>query len=219
MTLCKILLMLSKRGLLFLVLMPILFGCSGNKNQKVVIIFENLPTLKKAQELVFSLPSNSSYKDLSKFLHKQNWIDTFLIKKHALKPLKIFIDSKEPKYIWKENFYLDASLTKFLYFGEYPDLLHLDMPIEFVHEWLEFEEEIYALTTAYNYKIASISYSDAEGWRFTTKSNLQIKLGSNLSSQSLEKISSTLKYIFENNLTPSIIDLRYRDGAALNYGK
>jgi hypothetical protein len=48
---------------------------------------------------------------------------------------------------------------------------------------------------------------------------LQIKLGSNLTSQSLEKISSTLKYIFENNLTPSIIDLRYRDGAALNYGK
>ena len=219
MILYKKLLMLSKRGLVFLVLMPILFGCSGNKNQKVVIVFENPPTLKKAQELVFSLPSNSSYKDLSKFLHKQNWIDTFLIKKHALKPLEIFIDLKEPKYIWKENFYLDASLTKFLYFGEYPDLLHLDMPIEFVHEWLEFEEEIYALTTAYNYKIASISYSDAEGWRFTTKSNLQIKLGSNLSSQSLEKISSTLKYIFENNLTPSIIDLRYRDGAALNYGK
>ena len=210
MILCKKLLMLSKRGL---------FGCSANKNQKVVIIFEKQPTLKKAQELVFSLPSNSSYKDLSKFLHKQNWIDTFLIKKHALKPLEIFIDSKEPKYIWKENFYLDASLTKFLYFGEYPDLLHLDMPIEFVDEWLEFEEEIYALTTAYNYKIASISYSDAEGWRFTTKSSLQIKLGSNLSSQSLEKISSTLKYIFENNLTPSIIDLRYRDGAALNYGK
>ena len=219
MTLCKILLMLSKRGLVFLVLIPILFGCSGNKNQKIVIIFENQPTLKKAQELVFSLPSNSSYKDLSKFLHKQNWIDTFLIKKHALKPLEIFIDSKEPKYIWKENFYLDASLTKFLYFGEYPDLLHLDMPIEFVDEWLEFEEEIYALTTAYNYKITSISYSDAEGWHFTTKSNLQLKLGSNLSSKSLEKISLTLKYIFENNITPSIIDLRYRDGAALNYGK
>ena len=219
MILCKKLLMLSKRGLVFLVLMPILFGCSGNKNQKVVIIFENQPTLKKAQELVFSLPSNSSYKDLSKFLHKQNWIDTFLIKKHALKPLKIFIDSKEPKYIWKENFYLDASLTKFLYFDEYPDLLHLDMPIEIVDEWLEFEQEIFALTTAYNYKISSISYSDAEGWRFTTKSNLQIKLGSDLSSEVQQKLALTLKYIFENNLTPSIIDLRYKDGAALNYGK
>ena len=211
--------MLSRTGLVVLLLMPILYGCSSNKDQKIIIVFEKPPTLKKAQELVLNLSSSISNKNLSRFLDNQNWINSFLIKKHAFKPLEIFIDSKEPKYIWKENFYLDASLTKFLYFGEYPDLLHLDMPIEFVHEWLEFEEEIYALTTAYNYKIASISYSDAEGWRFTTKSNLQIKLGSNLSSQSLEKISSTLKYIFENNLTPSIIDLRYRDGAALNYGK
>ena len=219
MILCKKLLMLSKRGLVFLVLMPILFGCSGNKNQKVVIIFENQPTLKKAQELVFSLPSNSSYKDLSKFLHKQNWIDTFLIKKHALKPLEIFIDSKEPKYIWKENFYLDASLTKFLYFGEYPDLLHLDMPIEFVEQWLRVEEEINVLTSAFKLKISSISYSEPEGWHFKTKSNFQIKLGSDLSSEVLEKLQLTLKYIFEKNLTPRIIDLRYRDGAALNYGK
>ena len=219
MILYKKLLMLSKRGLAFLVLMPILFGCSGNKNQKVVIIFENQPTLKKAQELVFSLPSNSSYKDLSKFLHKQNWIDTFLIKKHALKPLEIFIDSKEPKYIWKENFYLDASLTKFLYFGEYPDLLHLDMPIEFIDEWLEVEEKIYALTSAYNLKISSIFYSEAEGWHFKSNSNLHINLGSDLSFSALEKLELTLKYIFEKNLTPSIIDLRYKDGAALNYGK
>ena len=35
----------------------------------------------------------------------------------------------------------------------------------------------------------------------------------------LEKLPLALKYIFEKNLTPSIIDLRYRDGAALNYGK
>ena len=34
-----------------------------------------------------------------------------------------------------------------------------------------------------------------------------------------DELSLTLKYIFEKNLTPSIIDLRYRDGAALNYGK
>ena len=52
-----------------------------------------------------------------------------------------------------------------------------------------------------------------------TKSNLQIKLGSDLSSEALEKLPLALKYIFEKNLTPSIIDLRYKDGAALNYGK
>ena len=211
--------MLIRTGLAFILLMPILFGCSGNKNQKIIVVFEKPPTLKKAQELVFNLSSNTSIKKLSKFLDNQNWINSFLIKKYAFKPLEIFIDLKEPKYIWQENFYLDAKLNKFLYFGEFPDLLHLNMPIEFVDEWLEVEAEIYTLTAAHNLNISSISYAEAEGWHLKTKSNLQIKLGSDLSSKVLEKLSLTLKYIFEKNLTPSIIDLRYRDGAALNYGK
>ena len=44
-------------------------------------------------------------------------------------------------------------------------------------------------------------------------------MGSDLSIKIIEKLSLALKYIYEKNLTPSIIDLRYRDGAALNYGK
>ena len=209
----------NRTGLIFLFLITFLLSCSGDKNENILIVFEKPPTLKKAQELVLNLSSDTPNKNLSKFLNNQNWINSFLIKKHAFKPLEIFIDSKEPKYIWQENFYLDAGLRKFLYFGEYPDLLHLDMPIEFVEEWLRVEEEIYALTSAFKIKISSISYSEPEGWHFTTKNNLQIKLGSDLSSEVLEKLQLTLKYIFEKNLTPRIIDLRYRDGAALNYGK
>ena len=209
----------NRTGLIFLFLITFLLSCSGDKNENILIVFEKPPTLKKAQELVLNLSSDTPNKNLSKFLNNQNWINSFLIKKHAFKPLEIFIDSKEPKYIWQENFYLDAGLRKFLYFGEYPDLLHLDMPIEFVEEWLRVEEEIYKLTSAFQLKISSISYSEPEGWHFTTKNNLQIKLGSDLSSEVLEKLQLTLKYIFEKNLTPRIIDLRYRDGAALNYGK
>ena len=211
--------MLNRTGLIFLFLITFLLSCSSDKKEKILIVFEKPPTLKKAQELVLNLSSVTPNKNLSKFLNNQNWINSFLIKKHAFKPLEIFIDSKEPKYIWQKNFYLDAKLSKFLYFGEYPELLHLDMPIEFVDKWLEVEKEIYALTTAYNLKISSISYSAPEGWHFKTKSNLQIKLGSELSSEVLIKLPLTLKYIFEKNLTPSIIDLRYKDGAALNYGK
>ena len=209
----------NRTGLIFLFLITFLLSCSGDKNENILIVFEKPPTLKKAQELVLNLSSDTPNKNLSKFLNNQNWINSFLIKKRVFKPLKIFIDSKEPKYIWQENFYLDAGLRKFLYFGEYPDLLHLDMPIEFVDEWLKVEDEIYALITVYNLKISSISYSEPEGWDFMTKSNLQIKLGSDLSSEVLEKLPLALKYIFEKNLTPSIIDLRYKDGAALNYGK
>ena len=209
----------NRTGPIFLFLITFLLSCSGDKNENILIVFEKPPTLKKAQELVLNLSSDTPNKNLSKFLNNQNWINSFLIKKHAFKPLEIFIDSKEPKYIWQENFYLDAGLRKFLYFGEYPDLLHLDMPIEFVEEWLRVEEEIYELTSAFQLKISSISYSEPEGWQFMTKSNFQIKLGSDLSSEVLEKLQLTLKYIFEKNLTPRIIDLRYRDGAALNYGK
>ena len=193
MTLYKKLLMLNRTGLIFLFLITFLLSCSSDKNEKILIVFEKPPTLKKAQELVLNLSSITPNKNLSKFLNNQNWINSFLIKKHAFKPLEIFIDSKEPKYIWQENFYLDAKLSKFLYFGEYPDLLQLDMPIEFVDEWLEVEEKIYALTSAYNLKISSISYSEAEGWYFKTKTNLQIKLGSDLSSNVLEKLKLTLK--------------------------
>ena len=78
--------------------MAILFSCSGDKNQKILIVFEKPPTLKKAQELIFNLSINNSNKNLSKFLNNQNWINSFLIKKHAFKPLEIYIDSKEPKY-------------------------------------------------------------------------------------------------------------------------
>ena len=210
--------MLTRRALLFLILIPIFFGCSGGTNQKVIIVFEKPPTLKQEQELVLNLSSQTSKKNLSKFLNNQNWIKSYLIKKNAFKPLELFIETKEPKYIWQDRFYLDAEFTKFLYFGEYPELLHLFIPIELVEKWSQVEDEIYSVLQIHSIKILSVSYTEAEGWYFNTTNKLQINLGSDLSSDVFKKLSLTLKYIFEKNLTPSIIDLRYKDGAALNYG-
>ena len=153
-----------------------------------------------------------------------------MIKKNAFKPVEIFIESKEPKYVWQEKFYLDNNLSKFLYSGEHPNLLHLYMPIELVEEWTKVEKQIYEVVEAFNLSISfnlsgdltnhrpSVSYTKAEGWYFHTKNNVRVNLGSKLTSKVYKKLSLTLKYIFEKNLTPSIIDLRYRDGAALNYG-
>jgi cell division septal protein FtsQ len=182
-------------------------------------MFESPPSLKQEQELVLNLNSNISKKNLSKFLNNQNWIDAFLIKRHVFKPLEIFIKTKEPKYIWKDKFYLDSSLSKFIYSGEHPHLVHLDMPIEFVDQWSQVEDQFHSIVQLYNLKIFSVSYTESEGWYFNTETNLRINLGADLSTSMLEKLSLTLKYIFEKNLTPSIIDLRYKDGAALNYGK
>ena len=213
------LLMLKFRFLLVFFIANIIFGCSDISSQKTIVFFENPQFLEQEENLVIALGDINSHKNLYKFLNNQNWINSFLIKKNLFKPLEIFIESKEPKYIWQEKFYLDKNLSKFSYFQEHPDLLHLNTPIELVAEWLKVEKQFYEITEAFNLKISSVSYTEAEGWYFKTRNNLRINMGSDLSNQIFEKLSMALKYIFEKNLTPSIIDLRYRDGAALNYGK
>ena len=214
-----ILLMLKTKFLLVIFIANMILGCSDISSQKTIIFFENPQFLEQEENLLIALGDINSYKNLSEFLNNQNWINSFLIKKNAFKPLEVFIESKEPKYIWQEKFYLDEHLSKFLYFEEHPDLLRLYTPIELVTEWLKVEKQAYEVVEAFNLKIFSVTYTKAEGWYFITRNNLRINMGSVLSNKIFEKLSLALKYIFEKNLTPSIIDLRYRDGAALNYGK
>ena len=209
----------SRSALLIFALLPIFIGCSFSKDKKVVIVFEKPPILKQEHELISNFSNHFSNKNLSEFLTNQNWIDSFLIKRHLLKSLEIFIKAKTPKYIWRDKFYLDSNLNKFLYFGEYTNLLRLDMPIELVDQWSQFEDQFYTVTQSYNLKIYSVTFNESEGWFIHTETNLRVNLGAELSQVLLEKFSLSLKYIFEKNLTPSIIDLRYKDGAALNYGK
>tara|TARA_B100000287_G_scaffold433331_1_gene494790 strand:- start:1184 stop:1819 length:636 start_codon:yes stop_codon:yes gene_type:complete len=211
--------MLSRKILILSILIPIFLSCSRNNINQIIVVFESTPSLKKEQELLLNFNTHISKRKLSELLIHQNWIDSFLIKRQLFKPLEIFIKSKEPKYIWKDQFYLDINFTKFLYFGEHPDLVHLDMPIEFVQQWSIVEEEFQSIVHPYELKISSVSYSEAEGWYFNMENDLRINLGSDLSNNIFKKLSLTLKYIFEKDLTPSIIDLRYKDGAALNYGK
>ena len=211
--------MLNKGMIFSFLFIPIFFSCSNTNNEKIKIFFEKPPNLAQEQKLVLTLSDDLSNKSLLAILNNQNWIESFLIKKSLFQPTEIFIASKEPKYIWQEKFYLDSNLTMFLYSGEYPNLLHLDIPLDLVDEWLQFENELFSLVTVYNLTIFSVSYSKSEGWFFHTKNNIRINLGSDLTSKVSNKLSLTLKYIFEKNLTPSIIDLRYKDGAALNYGK
>ncbi len=211
--------MLNKRMLFYFIFISILYSCSNATDEKIKIFFEKPITLAQEQNLVLTLSDDISDKNLLAILNNQNWIESFLIKKSLFQPTEIFIASKEPKYIWQKKFYLDSNLTRFLYSGEYPDLLHLDIPMELVDKWLQFENELFSLVTVYDLTIFSVSYTKAEGWFFYTKNNIRINLGSELTDNVSKKLSLTLKYIFEKNLTPSIIDLRYKDGAALNYGK
>ena len=112
MRLFKKLSMISRREIIFIILIPIFLGCSGQNNQKINIVFDKPPTLKKEQEFISNISSLALNKNLSKFLKDQNWVNSFLIKKHAYEPMEIFIETREPKYIWREKFYLDNDLSR-----------------------------------------------------------------------------------------------------------
>ena len=93
------------------------------------------------------------------------------------------------------------------------------MPLEYLAVWVNIEMQYLTLLDDFNLTLKSANFEPVMGWYFITNNLLRINLGDDLSDDAYQKLSLTFKYMFENNLTPSIIDLRYKAGAALNYGK
>jgi cell division septal protein FtsQ len=74
------------------------------------------------------------------------------------------------------------------------------------------------LNKSIKFKVDSINYSYVNGWDVQTDSTL-IRFGKNISDMRLKNFHNTVNYLYENRKIPSIIDMRYKDGAALSYGK
>ena len=66
--------------------------------------------------------------------------------------------------------------------------------------------------------IESIAYSYVNGWDVKSNKAL-IRFGKELSEKRLNNFKYTVNYLFEISRIPSIIDVRYKDGVALKYGK
>ena len=86
------------------------------------------------------------------------------------------------------------------------------------------EEDILEIITridsvsSINFNLNEINYSYVNGWDVITDKTL-IRFGNDLTETKFKNFEYTANYLFENGKNPSIIDIRYRDGVALNYGK
>ena len=69
-----------------------------------------------------------------------------------------------------------------------------------------------------NLKIDRIEYSFVNGWDVKTNSIL-IRFGKDITQQRVKNFKDTMNYVYDIEKIPSIIDMRYRDGVALSYGK
>ena len=196
------------------------FASHSFAENRIIINFENIPSLNQEADLIKSIANYTSAQTLQRHLSKQNWVDQYLIKSSFFgTSIQAFIKSKKPQYVWKDKFYLDQKLSKFTYDGGYLELIRLNMPLEYLAAWVNIETQYLTLLDDFNHTLKSSNFEPVIGWYFITNNSLRINLGDDLSDDTYQKLSLTFKYMFENNLTPSIIDLRYKAGAALNYGK
>ena len=188
------------------------------KNYSINVNFESGFEYKSQEEFVNNLKFSKSTREIEHLISNQDWIKDYSLR---YKPFKrevfISIRNRMPIFILNNKFFYDEDLNKFNFDQSKKDLIMVQGPIDDVEEVLKLIKVIES-SSLIQFKIESINYSYVNGW--DVKSNKTfIRFGKELSEKRLNNFKDTVNYLFEISRIPSIIDIRYKDGVALNYGK
>ena len=180
--------------------------------------FESGFEFESQKKLVSELKNSKSKKQIEKILMRQDWIKDFsLVYKPFKKEVYLSIVNREPIFVLNDQFFYDIDLHKFKFDNSKKDLVIVQGPIKNEEDILLLINRIESVANI-NFEINKINYSYVNGWDIITD-KLLIRFGNNLNEKKFNDFEYTLNYLFENGKNPSIIDMRYKDGVALNYGK
>ena len=180
--------------------------------------FESGFEFESQKKLVSELKNSKSKKQIEKILKRQDWIKDFsLVYKPFKKEVYLSIVNREPIFVLNNQFFYDVNLHKFKFDNSKKDLVTVQGPIKNEEDILVLINRIESVANI-NFDINKINYSYVNGWDVITD-KLLIRFGNNLNEEKFNNFEYTLNYLFENGKNPSIIDMRYKDGVALNYGK
>ena len=180
--------------------------------------FESGFEFESQKKLVSELKNSKSKKQIEKILKRQDWIKDFsLVYKPFKKEVYLSIVNREPIFVLNNQFFYDVNLHKFKFDNSKKDLVIVQGPIKNEEDVLLLINRIESVANI-NFEIIKINYSYVNGWDVITD-KLLIRFGNNLNEKKFNDFEYTLNYLFENGKNPSIIDMRYKDGVALNYGK
>ena len=180
--------------------------------------FESGFEFESQKKLVSELKNSKSKKQIEKILKRQDWIKDFsLVYKPFKKEVYLSIVNREPIFVLNNQFFYDINLHKFKFDNSKKDLVIVQGPIKNEEDILLLINIIESVANI-NFEINKINYSYVNGWDVITD-KLLIRFGNNLNEKKFNDFEYTLNYLFENGKNPSIIDMRYKDGVALNYGK
>ena len=181
---------------------------------EIKINFESGFEFESQQLLISILKTTNSKRQIENVIRSQDWIKNYsIIQKPFQNKIFINIENREPIFVLNNQFFYDEDLYKFKFDQSHKDIVSVDAPVEFVEQILEIITRVEKIT-----KVQSIKYSFANGWDVRIENSL-IRFGKEITEKKLRNFEDTMNYLFEIRKNPSIIDIRYKNGVALKYGK
>ena len=181
---------------------------------EIEINFESGFEFKNQQLLIETLRKANSKRKIEKALISEDWIENYSIMQQPFqKKIFIRIKNREPILVLNNKFFYDKDLFRFEYDKSKKDIIFVSAPEDLAGDALQIISRCEA-----SIKIKTIKYSHVTGWDIKTD-KLLIRLGKYLTEEKFKNFEDTINYLFENGKNPSIIDVRYKDGVAIKYGK
>ena len=197
----------------------LLIICTTNLFAKytINIHFESGFKYKSQDNFILKLENINSKHDIEQIIKDQDWIKDYIIMhKPFSKEIFLTIKNREPIFVLNNDFFYDEDLRKFKFYKTYQKLITVNGPIQNIEDIQKIINEV--KFSKFNFDTFTINYNYVNGWDVKTDIFL-IRFGKDLSKNKFKKFQDTSNYLYENTKIPSIIDMRYKDGVAINYGK
>ena len=196
----------------------LLFSSGLFAQYKISINYESGYEYESQKYLINDIKNEYSRRGIQRIIEKQDWIQDYsIIFKPMKKEIFISIKNREPLFILNQEYFYDKDLIRFKYDQSSKKLIEVNGDIQDL-ESIIFLMKLVQSSELINFKIDRIDYSLITGWDVITDSTL-IRFGKDISKKRVKIFGDTLNYLYDNGKIPSIIDMRYKDGVALNYGK
>ena len=208
--------MLTYKYFFPVVLLIILSSCSNFKN--IEVFFEDGFLYAAQKDLISELKLVTTKKEIKTTLSKQEWIEDFKIKFRINGNIKVIIKTKIPIFIWNEKYYVDINMKTFGFDKSNHRLINVFCPSNQLNEARDLIDFINNSSISDQISFEELDFKYSSGWILLSNTT-EIKFGKNITKARLNSFRQSLNYVYESKSIPSMIDLRYKDGVAFDYGK
>ena len=208
--------MLTYKYFFPVVLLIILSSCSNFEN--IEVFFEDGFLYAAQKDLISELKLVTTRKEIKTTLSKQEWIEDFKIKFRINGNIKVIIKTKIPIFIWNEKYYVDTNMKTFGFDKSNHRLINVFCPSNQLNQARDLIDFINSSLILDQISFKKLDFKYSSGWILLSNTT-EIKFGKNITTARLNSFRQSLNYVYESKSIPSMIDLRYKDGVAFDYGK